>query len=168
MRKCTIGFLAVVCFTFGGCKTATMEPPEKSQLETRELQTHIYDTQDTKIVMKALVNVLQDDGFVIQSSSTDLGLLGATKQIRVEDKQDLSRMLPDLGEGVKLRKDAIIDANIAVTEYGNGCKVRVSFQIKMLRKSGKVRDAHTVRDATYFQRFFSKVDKGLFLQAEKL
>jgi hypothetical protein len=150
-----------------GCKTTSTTPP-KSQLEIRELQTRSYETNDVKLVMKVLVSVLQDEGFLVQNSSTDLGLLAATKQIRVESEQDFGTVLPQLSPNVKRRKNSVLDANVVVSEYGTGCRVRVSFQIKMLSKSGKVRDAVAVDDAAYYQRFFSKVDKGLFLQAEKL
>jgi PBP1b-binding outer membrane lipoprotein LpoB len=34
-------------------------PPQKTQLQTRQVQTREYDTNDVKLVMKAVLNVLQ-------------------------------------------------------------------------------------------------------------
>src|SRR5438093_1306049 len=51
-----------------------------SQLQTRELQTRSYDTTDAAMVMKALVNVLQDDSFIVNTASGDIGLVTATKE----------------------------------------------------------------------------------------
>src|SRR3989304_1429242 len=60
--------------------------PEKSQLQIRELQTRMYDTSDTKMVMKTMLNVLQDDGFIVTEANTELGFLTASKDISVETK----------------------------------------------------------------------------------
>ncbi|BCB95759.1 hypothetical protein JZK55_06810 [Dissulfurispira thermophila] len=57
-------------FAFG-CAT-TGVTPEKTQLQIREFQTRIYDTNDVKMVMKAMLNVLQDDGFIVKKCSNGL------------------------------------------------------------------------------------------------
>ncbi|EAU56071.1 hypothetical protein [Mariprofundus ferrooxydans] len=68
-----------------GC--ATQQPiPEKTQLQIREFQTRTYDTNDYKMVMKAVLNTLQDDGYIIQQANVDLGLLTAKKEIDTTDK----------------------------------------------------------------------------------
>ena len=58
--------------------------PEKSQLEIREIQTRTYDTSDSKMVLKTMLNVLQDDGFIITEGNVELGLLSATKELDVQ------------------------------------------------------------------------------------
>jgi hypothetical protein len=65
-------------------KTSPTTP--KTQLEIREIQTRSYDTPDTKMVMKAVLNVLQDEGYNIKNAETELGLLTASKEIDIEDK----------------------------------------------------------------------------------
>jgi hypothetical protein len=54
--------------------------PRKTQLQTYEIQISTYDTNDTKIVMKALLNVLQDKGSIVRNADTDPGLLTASKE----------------------------------------------------------------------------------------
>ena len=58
----------------------------QTQLQTREYQTREFDTNDVKLVMKAMLNVLQDDGFVVKNAVMDLGLLTATKEVQLSDK----------------------------------------------------------------------------------
>src|SRR5262245_66148459 len=70
---------AVACAA--GC-TAGVQPP-KTQLEVREFQTRTFDTPDHKLVMKAMLNVLQNDGYVVKKAVVDLGLTTAEKKIDV-------------------------------------------------------------------------------------
>ena len=71
-------FIVALALVAGGC--ASNAKPPKTQLETRELQTRTFDTKDEKLVMKAMLNVLQDDGYVVKNAVTDLGLITATHE----------------------------------------------------------------------------------------
>ncbi len=73
--------LLVLC---SGC--APKAQPLQTQLQTREFQTRSYETNDMKMVMKALLNVLQDDGYIVKNANVDLGLLTATKEIDISAK----------------------------------------------------------------------------------
>jgi hypothetical protein len=53
---------------------APAPPPPKPQLAVREFQTRTYDTTDTPMVMKAVLNALQDEGFIIKNANDTLGL----------------------------------------------------------------------------------------------
>jgi len=80
----TIGLLALAVT---GC-TIVNQPPQRpltpqTQLQTREFQTREYDTNDVKLIMKAVLNTLQDDGFVVKNAVIDLGLLTAEKEIQL-------------------------------------------------------------------------------------
>jgi hypothetical protein len=58
-----------------GARAASKVPdsdPEQTQLQIREIQTRTYDTHDTKAVLKTMLNVLQDDGFIVTEANTDL------------------------------------------------------------------------------------------------
>jgi len=142
--------------------------PQKTQLEIREFQTRSYDTTDTKMVMKALLNVLQDDGFIVKNASVDLGLITATKEIDVEDKGEAFIALLFAGEKARYKKNSTIECSGNVSEFGSQTKVRVNFQTKMMNNKGEVMDVRQVDDAKYYQDFFGKVDKGIFIQKERL
>ena len=59
-----------------GCATTGTGPaPAQTQLQIREFQTRTYETKDSAMVLKAVLNVLQDDGFIIKSADSNLGYL---------------------------------------------------------------------------------------------
>ena len=66
MKKLWI-LLLVLSMTILGCAT-TGVAPQKTQLQIRQFQTRSYETNDTKMVMKAMLNVLQDDGFIVKNA----------------------------------------------------------------------------------------------------
>ncbi len=55
-----------------------------------------------------------------------------------------------------------------VTEFGKETRVRINFQSKRMNNKGEVVDVKQVADPAFYQTFFSKVDKGIFIQKEKL
>lgn len=84
MRATLVAAVLLFSFTFG---CVPMPPkPQQTQLQIREFQTRTYETKDTKMVMKAMLNVLQDDGFIVKNANVDLGLITATKELDVENK----------------------------------------------------------------------------------
>jgi hypothetical protein len=150
----------------------------KSQLQTREFQTREFDTNNTKLILKAMINVLQDDGFVIKNADSELGLLFATKEMNIArlntgSNQDfwnqvfesMSKRQPQKNEQT-YNKIKIVEASINVSEIGSRSKVRANFQAKILDNLGNAVDVYPVEDPKYYQDFFSKVDKGVFLQKQ--
>ena len=59
--------------------------PQKTQLEIRQMQTRTYQIKDKKLLMQAMLNVLQDDDFIIEQVNMDLGFFNAQKEVDVED-----------------------------------------------------------------------------------
>jgi hypothetical protein len=178
-------WLAVVALA-AGCTAGT--PPPKTQLEVRESQTRTFDTADSKLVMKAMLNVLQDDGYVVKNAVVELGLITATKEIDVAPGQSGSDggLLGGLSGAVVFGggpggvifggpqrqpaypKTEVRDFTGNVSEFGSQTKVRVSFQRKILDNRGDVVEVQPIEDPVFYQDFFSRMDKSLFLQQEKL
>ncbi len=73
MRRLWLLSLALVLL-LTGCVTTGVSP-QKTQLQIREFQTRSYETKDAKMVMKSLLNVLQDDGFIVKNANVELGLI---------------------------------------------------------------------------------------------
>lgn len=164
-------YLIMITLVASGCVTTVQ--PQKTQLQIREFQTRSYDTSDTKMVMKALLNVLQDGGFIVQNANVDLGLLTASKEIDVTDKTmaTLSALSAALGgrqSDYSYAKNSIIEASVNVSPFGKQTRVRVNFQTKKMDNKGRVMTVGTVEDPNYYRVFFSEVDKGIFLQKENL
>ncbi len=150
-----------------GC-VSLPQAPQKTQLEIREFQTRAYDTKDVKMVMKSLLNVLQDDGFIVKNANVELGLLTATKEVDVENKNTALVAALLGGHEARWDKNSIIESSANVSEHGKQTRVRVNFQLKTLNNKSEVVDVKQIEDQAHYQEFFSKVDKGIFIQKEKL
>jgi len=170
------GIILVVSMSFlaFGCVTTGVSP-QKTQLEIREFQTREFDTKDFKMVMKALLNVLQDDGFIVKNADTELGLLQATKEVDVENESEKTTAIAQMyipivnmfGSG-EWKKNQIIECSCNISGFGDQTRVRVNFQAKTMNNFGDVKSVQHVQDETFYQEFFSKVDKGIFIQKENL
>ncbi|MBM4179065.1 MAG: hypothetical protein FJ211_07010 [Ignavibacteria bacterium] len=172
-------FMATACTTI---RFPEQVRTPQTQLQTREYQTREFDTNDVKLVMKAMLNVLQDDGFVVKNAVMDLGLLTATKEIQLSDKSASTRYWTDALDVVfdtrgsssrnrttqdtRYNKFKQVEVSVNVSELGRRCKVRANFQAKILDNTGNPVEVSAVSDPKYYQDFFSKVDKGIFLQRQ--
>ena len=150
-----------------GCVTGSSKPP-KTQLEVRAIQTREYDERDTKAVMKALIDVLQDEGFIIRNADSSLGFLSAQKELDLERPGDRFFSAWGPGETPRWRKSAVIEASINISEFGSTTRVRANFQRKELDNLGGTLSVRPVDDERFFQYFFEKVNKGVYLQKEKI
>jgi len=118
--------------------------------------------------MKAMLNVLQDDGFIVKNAVLDPGLLSAEKTVDVEQSGEAFVAMLLAGSDASWKKASIVECSANVTEFGEITKVRVNFQLKMLDNRGDILKVEQIADARYYQDFFSKEDKGIFSQKERV
>jgi hypothetical protein len=141
--------------------------PQKTQLEIRQVQTRTFDTQDQVLVMKAVLNVLQDDGFIVSHANAELGLISASKELATErvEKPEMQRRF-----GIPLHAHfVLIEASATISLIDRRTRVRANFQIKFFDDDRKkLLTVSQIMDGNYYQDFFSKVDKGIFIQKEKI
>ena len=162
-------FLFVIFFlNLGILGCASEANIQKSQLQIRAYQTKIFDTKDTKLVMKAVVDTLQDEGFIIKNADTDLGIIVATKELDIESKAEAIISVLFAGDLARWEKVQQIEASINVSPYGEGSKVRAVFLVKTLDNRGDLLKVEQIEDEKYYQQFFTKVSKSLFLLQERL
>lgn len=144
-----------------GCSTAR---PERSELQLRELQTRTYATTDEKMVMKAVLNVLDDHGYIVKTSNTDLGQITATKQEQASP--EWAKVLA----GVNFTR--IVQCSVHVSRQGNQTRVRAVFEGQLLDKNGNIAGTEhaddPVKHGKMYQQFFGELDKALFIQQQNL
>ena len=142
-----------------------------TQLEKRQFQTRTYDSSDKALVMKAMLNVLQDEGFIVYNANPLLGFIYGVKDFDTSDPNiDISK---EFGlskarlnmNGVRV---ATVETTANVTEYGKSMRVRVNFKRKLLNVYGNAQFIDDINDENYYQEFFSKVDTAIFLQKQKI
>lgn len=142
-----------------------------TQLEKRQFQTRTYECTDKALIMKAMLNVLQDEGFIVNNANPLLGFISGAKEFDVADKTiDIEK---EFGTGRnslawKGIKVATIEATANVTEYGKEIKVRINFKRKLLNMYGNAQVINEIDNEKYYQDFFSKVDKAIFIQKQKI
>jgi hypothetical protein len=153
--------------------------PAQTALEVRAIQTRTFDTPDAKLVMKAMFNVLQDDGYVVKNAVVELGLLTAAKETdlapgRSEPASTEVVVGPGGWSGANLRgpapyrKTEVRDFTGNVSEFGRQTKVRASFQRKVLDNRGGVLQVEPIDDPKFYQDFFTRMDQSVYLQKEQL
>lgn len=142
-----------------------------TQLEKRQFQTRTYNSNDKALVMKAMLNVLQDEGFIVYNANPLLGFIYGVKDFDTSDKNiDISKEFGVSKSRLNLNgvKVATIETTANVTEYGKNMRVRVNFKRKLLNVYGNAQFIDDIIDENYYQDFFSKVDKAIFLQKQKI
>ncbi len=157
-----VRFLALLTV---GCASLQLPRSTPPQLQIREFQTRTYDTQDADMVMKALLNAFQDQGFTIKTANVDIGLITATQEVSAgSGVSALHRIMgaPDM-------KDTLLsECSSNVSPFGAQVKVRVSCQMKLLKFGMAVEETRAVDDPQFYRDFFEKVDKSIFIAKERL
>ena len=119
--------------------------------------------------MRAVINALLDEGFIIKNADKDLGFVQATRE------EDLSSGGGMIGWGgllsnndVRWKNSSVIDASGTLTNVGRSINVRLIFQKKVLDNYGVSMGVNVMTDPTFYQNIFAKIDKSLFLEREGL
>jgi hypothetical protein len=184
--------ITLACLFVVGCQTLpdnAMEPPPES-LQLRQLQTRRVEGIGEKALLAACVGVLQDLGFNIDESETQLGVIVASKKRSAVDAGDIVsssletlavQLLIGLLSGDDEREG---DINFDVTQ-----KIRISVVTRpALNSSGEPReDAHVIRvtiqrlvwddegnlsraesieEPKVYQKFFDRLSKSIFLELQ--
>jgi len=72
--------LIVFMMLLGGCASQNSHVMEGgSAVELRSFQTRVFDTTDKHKMMRTIIAVLQDLGFIIDKTDEDLGMVTGTK-----------------------------------------------------------------------------------------
>lgn len=161
--------LSLFCLLFVvACAPAKKPEPVKTQLEIREFQTRTFDVQNVRLVMKSVLNVLQDDNYIVKNVALDLGFLTATKEEDVEDSSDKFWSQFTRANEARWPKHRIIEATVNVSEFGKGVRIRVNFQSKVLDNKGSIVAVNQITDEKFYQDIFAKIDKGIFIQNQNI
>ena len=157
--------LALPCFAKKSTQEEVITP--LTQLEKRQFQTRTYKATDKQTVMKALLNVYQDEGFMVYNANHLLGFIYGTKDFDTSDPDiDISKEF-GLSKGrlnVNGVKVATLETSANVTEYGETIRVRVNFKRKLLNIYGNAQFIDDVNEDTFYTDFFEKLETAIILQ----
>lgn len=165
----------------GACATANefaLARAPQSPLELRQAQSRSFDTANARLVLKATLNVLQDEGFVIRHADAELGLVTAVMEWRSRQPNQGLRILkwvaalPTYGASLLVptgkTEFSAIEANVNVTPEATQTRVRISLVSKVTGKDGAVLSVRPVDDPLAYQKLLVRLDKAVFLEKEGL
>ncbi len=160
-------------FIFQGCGGIPKDAlsMNKATLEDRQLQTRLFDTSDEEKILSASAGVLQDLGFNLDESETDLGLIVASKdRDATEAGQVILASLLAVMSGTQAIYDTKQKIRISLVscpagESGERISVRVTFQRIVWNNYGQISRLERLNDPEMSQGFFDKLSKAVFLEA---
>ena len=167
--------LSLSLLFFGGCGVTEVpgmvlsnKEKQKTQLEIREMQTRVFDVNDCEMVIKAMLDVLQDDDYIIEQVNVEMGFFNASKEANAEDGLEKFWKVFWWGGMATYKKNSIIDCTANVSQFGEKVKVRANFRVKFMNNRGGVEFVSQIDNLKFYQDFFSKVDKGIFIEKEQI
>lgn len=150
------------------------KPPE-SAVNLRSLQTRRYDTVDEKMMLGAAIQTLQDLGFTITESSSDVGVVTGSKQRDAEESGEvagqvaLTLVLALTGNyhNPTWDKEQTIQVTLVTTPIANSTQteVRVTFDRILTNNQGMKWRAELINDQNIYHEFFEQLSKSAFLEA---
>ncbi len=147
-------------------KEALQLTPESFKL--RQLQTRRFDSKDEQALLSAGAGVLQDLGFTLDESETELGVIVASKdRTAVEVGQVILLFFLGLpmDEKQKMRASLITRPSGSDEE---STLVRVTFQRIVWNTQGQVTKTEPLDEPEFYQEFFARLSKAVFLDAHEL
>ncbi len=164
----------------GGCATVERSalPMPADALSARQAQTRTLEGVSSEVVLKAALNALQDDGFVIRQVNSELGLVTAAKEWRSRKQPGLSRTikwlaaLPTYGASLLVptgkTEFTSVEANVNVMPEAGQTRVRISLVSKVTDGQGRLCSVTPVEDAAVYQGLLARLDKAVYLQEQGL
>ncbi len=173
--------LALSCFLLAGCVSipSNLLVLPNNYLASRDQQMRKFTTTDEKQVLQAGASVLQDLGFTIDKSETDVGMIVASKnRTAVSVGQTTLAITADVASALfggyanlygQTDKEQKIEASMVNPSLvKDATVVRIKFQSVVWNRMGQVSRFETVKDPKIYQEFFEKVSKSIFLEEQKI
>ncbi len=180
--------LLVLCVSVPGCGTMPKDAlrlgPET--LQQRQLQTRRYQGLSEAELLAASAGVLQDLGFNLEESETELGLVVAAKDRKATKASQVAVLVAvtalygttpgglfvgaylwgKMDDKQKIRVSLVVRPEVKGAE--NSYLVRVTLQRLVWTKMNKISKRETLRDPKIYQLFFERLSKAVFLEAQRI
>ncbi len=171
MRKLTY-ILFAGCWLSACVSYKNLYTLDADYLERRNIETRVFDTANTKDLLVASAQVLQDMGYTITESDVGIGVITATKTQNAMPKagKALVTVLSALNG-----KQAVYDdtqkfyVSIVNTKAGaKQTKTRVIFARIVYDNLGKISQIEKLDDVKLYTEFFDKLGQSVFLTANNI
>lgn len=168
-------FLVILlCLGVIGCAsipTGFLKPSEDS-LAKRQLQIRQYDTTDEEKIITPVAGVLQDLGFTLDDSETDVGFVAASKKADATSGGQIfwAALLGGQNAVAQCDKSQVIKASVITKPSQDEKKtvVRVTFQRVIWNMMNQINRVETINEPAMYQKFYDSLSKAIFLEAQKI
>jgi len=137
------------------------EDPTIAQMRVRKMQSRTFVSHGAKEVIREMVAVLQDEGYIVKNISHDVGVLTAECDTQIEKFSSKFWAYLLSGKRARWKKHSLVEMTSNISEEAGGTKLRVNFHVRVFNNLGHVVDVHQVLDEKPYVDFFNKVQKGL-------
>ncbi|MDH3474023.1 MAG: hypothetical protein OEM59_10045 [Rhodospirillales bacterium] len=180
MRRDTIArLLGVAILLLGAAGCANRIPEDALQLspeslQRRQAQSRYFDTRDEVAILSASAAVLQDLGFNLDESETELGLIVASKR---RDATEVGQVVGAVVIAALLGTRVVTDdeqkIRVSLVTKPSGAEreritVRITFQRFIWDSDGDLSRVEAIDDPEIYQNFFTKLAKSVFLEANSI
>lgn len=165
-----------VMLGLSGCQ-ATI-PKEALQLapdtlERRQMQTRVFETPDEATLLTASSALLQDLGFHLDESETQLGILVGSKERDATEAGQIAGavvLAVLFGVAMPVDKHQKIRASVVTRKLDgrDGYAVRLTLQRVVWNTQGQISKTEPLDEPEIYQEFFAKLSKAVFFEAQEL
>jgi len=175
--------LVVPVLCLSGCATTYPKnflQVSEDNLKMRQLQMRQFETIKEDEVLSACAGALQDMGFTLDDSETELGLIVASKNRDAIDAAQValattavilsalagtsSNAFSYIDKEQKIRVSVVSKLNAE----GNKIVIRATFQRIVWNNIGNVSRMETLSDPALYQGFFERISKAIFLEGQEI
>ncbi len=146
--------------------------PDTNYLERRNVETRIFDTTNTKELLIASAQLLQDMGYTITESDMEIGVITASKTREkgsTAGKAVLTILSALNGQKAVYEDTQKFYVSIVSTKANNKqIKTRVTFARIIYDNLGTVVKIEKLDDKNLYTEFFDKLGQSIFLTANNI
>lgn len=171
MKK-LIYILIVGCLVSACASYKDLYVPDANYLERRNVETRVFDTTNTKELLIASAQLLQDMDYTITESDTDIGVITATKNREAGStagKAVLTFFAALNGQQAVYEDKQKFYVSIVNTKANERqIKTRVTFARVVYNNLGTVVRVEKLDDPKLYTEFFDKLAQSVFLTANNI
>jgi hypothetical protein len=171
--KLLISVILVTIFT-GCANKAKIIEPKMSVVELRTMQSKTLNEPDLNKVLKDVLQLLMDDNFEISNLDSNVGYFQAHKKID-GGREKYKFAWYDIYYPIAIYKFATlgryvkkITTTVTIRNIENKSVVRASFFLEVRDEDDELVSRTTIEDKKFYQEFFAKLDKAVFLKKNNL
>lgn len=139
----------------------------------RESQTRFLENVNATDALKAVIDMLQDGQFSIDRTDAALGIVVGTRstssKVTPPERQALKWLTIASTYGIAALfpwsqvQTVQLEASVNVTPAGEGSRVRVTLQRKVLDQNGRLKRAEAISDGLLYRDLFEQLERSVFV-----